>query len=309
MMSEKKSSRPNKGKLQYIIDCNNYVAIDIETTGLDSMYDEIIELGAIKYCNNIEVSRFQQLVKPSDKISDFIEDLTGITNTMVTGAPSIDTVLPSYLEFIGGGILLGHNISFDINFIYDKATDLGLSAFSNDYIDTMRISHRLYPKEHTHTLSALCDRLKIHQPIEHRAIADCARTQLCYQAMCQYCKDSGILPLVERVSYDVKAKSILPETDLFDINSPIYQKVFTFTGVLTRFTRREAMQAVVNCGGIVADTVTKKTNFLVLGNNDYCKSIKDGKSNKQKKAETMILQGYDISVITENTLCDMLYDS
>ena len=65
------------------------------------------------------------------------------------------------------------------------------------------------------------------------------------------------------------------------------------------------MQLVADVGGINGDSVTKKTNYLILGNNDYCKAIKDGKSNKQKKAEKLILEGADLQIITENVFYDM----
>lgn len=71
-------------------------------------------------------------------------------------------------------------------------------------------------------------------------------------------------------------------------------------------TRKEAMQAVVNAGGHCTDGVVAETNYLVLGNNDYCKAIKDGKSAKQKKAEKMKLNGADIESISESVFCDML---
>ena len=70
--------------------------------------------------------------------------------------------------------------------------------------------------------------------------------------------------------------------------------------------RKDAMQLVVDLRGIVANSVTKKTNYLILGNNDYCTQIKDGKSNKQKKAEKLKLSGQDIEVISENTFYEML---
>ena len=79
-----------------------------------------------------------------------------------------------------------------------------------------------------------------------------------------------------------------------------------FTGTLEKMTRREAMQAVVDVGGSVGDNVTKDTNFLILGNNDYCKTIKDGKSTKQKKAEALMLKGNDIAIIPENVFYEML---
>ena len=68
------------------------------------------------------------------------------------------------------------------------------------------------------------------------------------------------------------------------------------------------MQIVANFGGINGDNVTKKTNFLILGNNDYCSSIKDGKSNKHKKAESLILQGNDLIIIPESVFYDMIND-
>ena len=66
------------------------------------------------------------------------------------------------------------------------------------------------------------------------------------------------------------------------------------------------MQIVVDMGGNCADNVSKKTNFLVLGNNDYCSTIKDGKSNKQRKAESYQLSGLDIQVLSENVFYDMI---
>ena len=73
-------------------------------------------------------------------------------------------------------------------------------------------------------------------------------------------------------------------------------------------TRKTAMQMVVDLGGLVGNSVTKKTNYLILGNNDYCSSIKDGKSSKQKKAESLKLSGNDIEIISENVFYDMLED-
>ena len=79
-----------------------------------------------------------------------------------------------------------------------------------------------------------------------------------------------------------------------------------FTGTLEKFPRKEALQIVTNLGGIPTDSVTRNTNILVLGNNDYCSSIKDGKSSKQKKAEELILKGHDIIIVSEKSFYDML---
>lgn len=91
----------------------------------------------------------------------------------------------------------------------------------------------------------------------------------------------------------------------FDETHPLYGKFCVFTGKLDKMTRTEAAQIVVNFGGICENTVTKKTNYLILGNTDYSKNIKDGKSAKQKKAEQYRLEGQDIVVIPESTFYDI----
>ncbi|MBE6882311.1 MAG: exonuclease, partial [Ruminococcaceae bacterium] len=101
-------------------------------------------------------------------------------------------------------------------------------------------------------------------------------------------------------------KNIVTEITDFDTDTLVYGKCFVFTGILEKMLRKEAMQIVVNMGGFCGDTVTKKTNYLVLGNNDYCSTIKDGKSTKQKKAEALILKGEDIEVISENVFYEMI---
>ena len=88
-----------------------------------------------------------------------------------------------------------------------------------------------------------------------------------------------------------------------------YGKVCVFTGALESFTRKEAAQLVINIGGICDNSITKKTNFLILGNNDYCKSIKDGKSSKQKKAEKLIASGADLTIIPESVFLEIIQDN
>ena len=113
------SLREQKGKS--LIDIpNNYVVFDIETTGLDPEFDEIIEIGAVKIKDGIKIDTFNSLIKPEYEIDEFITELTGITNEMVENAPSIDEVLPKFMDFIKDYIIIGHNVNFDINFFYDN---------------------------------------------------------------------------------------------------------------------------------------------------------------------------------------------
>lgn len=280
----------------------NYVVIDIETTGLDPRFDEIIELAGIKYANGSEVARFQTLVNA--EVDEFITELTGITNEMLKDAPDIRDALPRFLAFIGDNPVVGHNINFDVNFIYDCAEYLQLPAFSNDFVDTMRISRKLYKDMENHKLSTLVSYLCIEDNVEHRALSDCICAQQCFAKMKDYADQIGGIP--QSLSFSTLARHITAETTDFNEDSPIFGMTFAFTGRLERMTRKEAMQAVVNAGGICVDGVTAATNYLVLGVNDYCKSAKGTKTTKQKKAERMQCAGANIATISENTFYDML---
>ncbi len=284
---------------------DNYTVIDIETTGLDPRIDSIIELAGIRFRGEAEVSRFQSLVNPGFEIDSFITDLTGITNEMLATAPDISSVLPDFLDFVGQDIIIGHNVNFDINFIYDESLSIGKPAFSNDFVDTMRISRRIYKNMYNHKLQTLVSHLGIGQSVEHRALSDCVATNLCFLKMKHYVQENNISLVADWERYNQLSKTIKAETDVFNEDSPIFGMTFAFTGKLERMTRKEAMQAVVNAGGHCCDGVVEETNYLVLGNNDYCKAIKGGKSNKQKKAEKMQLSGKDIQIISEDTFYDM----
>lgn len=281
---------------------NAYVAIDIETTGFDPGWDSIIELAGVKYADGCEVGRFQTLVNA--EVDEFITEMTGITNDMLKDAPALKDALPQFRQFVGDDPVVGHNVNFDINFIYDNSEDLQLSAFSNDYVDTMRISRRLYSDMENHKLSTLAAYLEIEGTAEHRALNDCLCAQRCFAKMKDYADQIGGIP--KPISFNAMAKHITAETTDFNIDSPIYGMAFAFTGRLERMTRKAAMQVVANAGGICCDGVTATTNYLVLGTNDYCNAAKGTKSAKQKKAEKMQLKGAAIATISENVFYDML---
>jgi DNA polymerase-3 subunit epsilon len=102
-----------------------------------------------------------------------------------------------------------------------------------------------------------------------------------------------------------RVKDFKPQTDTFDESCPVFNKSFVFTGTLESMTRSEAIQRTVDYGGICHQTVRKNSNFLVIGIQDYRK-LKDGKrSNKMKKAESLILRGSDLEIINEDDFLRM----
>jgi len=308
----KKIDRVEKGKS--IIDLlDNYIIFDIETTGLDSSYDEIIEIGAIRIENNKVVSKFQSLVKPNIEIDDYISELTGITNDMVKNAPKIEDVLPQFMEFVGNEILIGHNVNFDINFIYDNLYINNYKVLKNDFIDTMRLARKLLPELPHHRLIDLADYFNIDFSNNHRALRDCEITLSIYEnlkllAIEKYGDSDNFKDAFKKHSSAIKAKDIVTTNTEFDIDNLFYGKYVAITGTLEKLQRKEAMQIIVDLGGYCEDNVTKKTNYLILGNNDYNPILRGKKSSKLIKAEKLKLDGNDIEIISENVFYDIIDD-
>ena len=310
------SNREEKGKSKIDFP-SEYVVLDIETTGHNPNWDEIIEIAAIRVKDNEIIDSFSSLIKPSKKVSSFITELTGIENGMLSNAPKIGEVLPIYLEFLGNSVLVGHNVNFDINFLYDENMVCFDMPIKNDFIDTLRIVRKLYPEFPHHRLSDLVNYFSVKNIRLHRSMADCIATNECYvkmkdEILKRYDNfDSFIMEFKKKrknySKYTLDAKLISSEKTEFDEEHPLYKKSCVFTGKLERMPRKDAMQLVVDLGGVCENSVTSKTNFLVMGNNDYCSSIKDGKSNKQKKAENLKLKGNDIEIVAENVFYEYAY--
>jgi len=155
---------------------NNYCVLDIETTGLSWQEDQIIEIGILKIRNNKIVNRYSQLINPQIKISSFITQLTGITNEMVENQPLLEDIAQDVFHFLEDDIIIGHNTSFDLNFIANHFQ----KDLKNEYIDTVRLSQKVYPQLPHHRLSDMVEYLHLSHN-EHRAIADCIATYELYE--------------------------------------------------------------------------------------------------------------------------------
>lgn len=301
--------RENKGKAVNALP-EDYVALDLETTGLDPEWDCIIEIGMVRVRHGKVAAEYSTLVNPGMPIDDFIAELTGITNDMLAAAPALPEVLPAARDFLGDDIILGHNINFDINFIYDNCERQGLTPVSNDYIDTMRISRRVLPDLKHHRLGDIVNALGVDHAQAHRAIGDCHATIGCYKALLAHIdagagREAYITEVSRHGAQRPDLRALTADGTAVDEMHPLYGKHCVFTGTLAKMVRLDAAQAVVNVGGLCDNGVTKDTNFLILGASDYSK-IKDGKSSKLKRAESLIAKGADLQIISENVFYDLM---
>ncbi|MDR1782070.1 MAG: PolC-type DNA polymerase III [Bacilli bacterium] len=131
------------------LDDVSFVCFDLETSGLNSFDNEIIEIGAVKYKNNQEIARFQSFVKPDKEVSAYIKGLTGINSSDLINAPHISQILPDFLDFCNDAILVAHNANFDIGFIKQNIKKLNLKPLDNTVIDTILLA-RLLNKDKTY---------------------------------------------------------------------------------------------------------------------------------------------------------------
>lgn len=162
----------------------SYVAIDIETTGLDAKQDKIIEIGAAKVIDGEETERFSTFVNPRRELPERIVQLTGIQASMLEDAPDIEDVIKDAVEFAGDLPLLGHRILFDYSFLKRAALNWGkISAWEKNGIDTLALCRQFMPKEEKKNLSAACRYFHVPMKTAHRAEEDARAASRLYLAL------------------------------------------------------------------------------------------------------------------------------
>lgn len=157
----------------------SFVALDLETTGVNSSTDRIIEIGLQCVINGEVVREYNQLVNPGRKLESRITELTGISDEMLVGKPGIEQIIPEVIEMIGDLPLLGHNIIFDYGFLKKAALTSGFT-FDKKGIDTLKIARVLLPQLEKKNLSVLCDYFDIDTGNSHRALDDANSARLLY---------------------------------------------------------------------------------------------------------------------------------
>ncbi len=175
----------------------DFVVFDIETTGFSPVNNRIIEIGAVKVSGGKVADRFSTFVNPQVPIPFEIEKLTGIRDDMVTEAPLIEEILPQFLNFADGCVLVAHNAGFDMSFILENARRLGIPLAECTYVDTVGIARVLLPDQAKHTLDAVAKTLNISLENHHRAVDDAECTAWIFLKFIQMLKDKKIHTLAE----------------------------------------------------------------------------------------------------------------
>lgn len=155
-----------------------FIVVDLETTGTRTSDAAITEIGAVKVRGGEVLGEFQSLVNAGREVPAFIARLTGITSAMVASAPDIRLVLPSFLEWAHGGVLVAHNAPFDVGFLKAACDELGYPWPGFPVVDTVPLARRVVTRDEVrnHKLSTLAALFRAEVTPEHRALADARAT-------------------------------------------------------------------------------------------------------------------------------------
>lgn len=176
-----------------------YTVFDTETTGLNpSQGDEIIQIGATRVLNGklLRNESFEQLVDPGRPLSPESAKIHGITEEMVRGQPSIETVLPAFHAFAAETVLIAHNAAFDMRFLQLKEEATGLH-FDQPVLDTLLLSAVIHPNQESHRLEAIADRLGLTIVGRHTALGDAIVTAEVFLKLVPLLAEKGIRTLRE----------------------------------------------------------------------------------------------------------------
>lgn len=358
---------------------DDYTVVDIETTGFKTGVDNIIEIAALKVRSGKVVDEYSTLIYRKEILNPAITKLTGITSNMLLEGKLIKHAINEFLDFLGDNIILGHNITFDINFLDFEAKKLG-KQLNNDFVDTLYLSKQALP-DVSHKLENLVKMLGIDDDIHHRAMADCYHAYRLANRL-----KRGDLTIVETIpASDNKGKpfiatdktkainklngiligitcdDILSNDEIYALNSWLSEnrslagnypfdmissainevlkdgmidesereyllelfkeaadplsnakrklylndlkgKTICLSGEFTGFSKEEFTCKLNSLGAIVKETVTRKTEILIVGGLGSKQWACGNYGNKVKKALEMQEQGIPITIIMESDI-------
>ena len=281
---------------------SDYTMLDIETTGLNPYRDHVTELGAVKVRANKVVDEFSQLVvyPRSNHVPSFITKLNGITEDLLLekGKP-VKEAMTAFRTFIGDDIVIGYNVNFDLNFLYDLARKFHLPELSNNYVDVLRLARVYYPQQHNRLLDCI-QRAGIAQVEQHHGLADSLDTKKVYDDFRQHFTPE----LLQEAQGKLKNIDLLQdELEVWKLGfrNPVNNKKIAFAPEV-EINGTEAAQMVNNMNGVAQAGVKADTDYLIMSDNGFF-----SKSNPETlKAKEFNHAGSKIKRLSESYFLNML---
>jgi DNA polymerase-3 subunit epsilon len=285
----------------------DFVAIDFETANAKRM--SACSIGMAKVRDGEIIETFYELIKPDPFDFNYINiSIHGITPEMVASKPTFLELWSKINSFIGNDVLVAHNVSFEQSVINQILNQNNLEIPGFDYLCTLYMTKVNYPRRLGYKLDDVCKDLLGKDVNHHDALEDAiACAELAIHNLSKFPKQPirelmGALymtPQREKVEWK-KMTGIKPSREELDPNHPYFDKRFVITGVLHSFSREKAVQLIVDCGGIYQDGVTKVTDYLIVGDEEFHLLQFGNKSSKARKVDDLNTKGGYIKIVKED---------
>lgn len=185
----------------------DYVALDVETTGLSPSKDRLLEIGAAQIRNGEVCRTYGTLINIKMPVPQKIQELTGITDFMARSGKEIGVAIHELTEFCGDLPILGHNVQFDFGFVKQAAADHGF-GFEKEALDTLKIARKVLPELPSRSLQALCGYYQIDAGSAHRALDDALSAhQLLWKLWESFGERQPEAFVLDRMTYEPKKTS------------------------------------------------------------------------------------------------------
>lgn len=277
--------------------------------------------------NTLQLDPLQQ---ERNEYDEFNTRLHGIHAADTKDAPLFDDVWTQASVLIGDRVLVAHNAPFDMSVIRHSAIFHDYTPPESSFLCTSRLARSRWPDLGSWRLPDVCDALGIAGLNHHDALSDARAAARVLLTICEL-DSSDVFEVCEKLGYRIgrlsidhyasfsnasrrssgpstsrlRVSEIEPTIGEIDPDGPLFGKRVAFTGTLDSMTRTEASQVTVNSGGKPSNTVSKHTDFLVIGMTDYSKVGADGMSNKRRKALDLNDSGAAIEIIDEKDFLRM----
>lgn len=250
---------------------DDYIVVDIETTGLNPEKDEIIEIAAVRYSDNRKVDSFNCLVKPSRPVTEEIIALTGIDNVMLEHAMDTKTALLNFYNFVtedrdqaklhdfckmDNPILMAYNAPFDIGFLYDKLLKYHNLYLNNDFVDVLLLAREQTPQLEHHRQIDMANLFHISTKGAHRAENDTRVCNAVYQKLKEM-KFKGYREPLQCKELEVNESVIA--------NKPLAGRNFYVSGYMQHSTKFNLLNLIYGLGGNIDRHFEDHTDCIVLG--------------------------------------------
>ena len=302
----------------------SYVALDVETA--NSFRGSICSIGLVKFQNGKVVDSFYSLINPEEDFDYRNINIHGITQKDILNSPIFPEIRQRIIDFIGTNIVVSHFAQFDIGALKDAYLKYNLDFDDVKFVCSYRLAKIALPGLINYKLKTLTKELNIKLE-HHNALSDAKASGLILGYLLSANSYSDIDEFLYNYHYnktglhgqygfnrqlkgDYKSNLIYQPTEeekaLMNPDHYFYGLYFCFTGKLERMTRKEANTMVALTGGIPEKSVTKNTNILVVGEQDWRVVGESGLSSKMKKAQSLLENGQNIEIMTEDDFIKML---